>query len=64
MTPGVSILVHAVSRIRRRGVRHHSRLALEIFHNVQEPIVYIGLIVELDLNLIQVGEGVLKRIKC
>lgn len=44
--------------------RRNSRLALEIFHDVQESIVHIGLVVELNLDLVQVGEGILKRIEC
>jgi len=35
------------------------RLALEVFHNVKKPIVHIGLIRELDLDLVQVAERIL-----
>lgn len=35
------------------------RLAFEVFHDVQEPVVDIGLVVELDLNLVQICKSVL-----
>ena len=39
--------------------KRHSRLALEIFHDVKETIVDIGLIVELDFDLVKVSQGIL-----
>ena len=38
------------------------RLALEIFHNIQEPIIYIRLVGKLDLNLIKIAERILFRV--
>jgi len=34
-------------------------LAFEVLHNIKEAIVYIWLVGKLDLNLIQVAEGIL-----
>lgn len=38
----------------------YSRLALKVLHDVEEPIVHIGLVMKLDFDLIQVGEGILR----
>lgn len=37
----------------------NSRLALEIFHDIEEPIIHIGLIGKLHLDLIKVTESIL-----
>lgn len=38
------------------------RLALEVLHYIQEPVVDIGLVVKLDFHLIEVGKGILQGI--
>ena len=35
------------------------RLALEIFHDIQEAIVHIRLVMKLDLDLVQVSQRIL-----
>jgi hypothetical protein len=37
----------------------NKRLAFEILHDVQEPIVYIWLVCELDLDLVEIAQGIL-----
>jgi hypothetical protein len=39
----------------------HPRLALEIFHDVEKPIVYVWVVVELDLDLVEVTQRILKK---
>jgi len=68
MTPGVSIL-WMISK--REGTKSQSiaaeaseevyniRLTLEIFHNIQKPVVDIRLVGELHFDLIKVAEGIL-----
>lgn len=36
------------------------RLALEIFHNIEESIIDVWLVGELDFNLVEVAEGILQ----
>lgn len=36
------------------------RLAFEVFHNVQESIVYVWLIGKLNLDLVEVAERILR----
>jgi len=60
MTPGVSILF-CISVCREPASGSSDlRLTLEIFHNVQEFIIHIRLVVKLNLDLVQVAEGILK----
>lgn len=42
-------------------MQHHLRLAFEVLHYIQEPVVNIRLIVELDFDLVQVCEGILQN---
>jgi hypothetical protein len=42
-------------------MQYYLRLALEVLHYIQEPVINIRLIVELDLNLVQVCEGILQN---
>lgn len=35
------------------------RLALEVLHDVEEAIIYIRLVVKLDLDLVQIRQGIL-----
>ena len=58
MTPGVSILRRSISR-RVQCAPKNIRLTLEILHYIEESVVNIGLIVELDFNLIEIREGIL-----
>ena len=65
MTPGVSILVRLINE-HVQGVIHcgrDSRLAFEVFHDIQKPVIDIWLIRKLDLDLIEVTECVL-QISC
>lgn len=39
----------------------HPRLALEIFHDVEEPIVYVRVVVELHLDLVEVAQRILVK---
>lgn len=39
----------------------HIRLTLKVFHDIEKPVVYIGLVVELDLDLVEVGKSILLR---
>lgn len=61
MTPGVSMLEQMMSFNVGMRMQGYLRLALEILHNVQKSIIDIRLVVELDLNLIQIGESILGR---
>jgi hypothetical protein len=40
-----------------------SRLAFKVFHDVQEPIVHVRLLVELNLDLVKIAEGILEFTK-
>lgn len=35
------------------------RSTTHVFHDVKEAVVYLGLIRELDLDLVQIGQGIL-----
>lgn len=63
MTPGVSMLEFQGQLFMKIGGLFgnflYSRLALEIFHNIKESVVHVGLVHELDLDLVQVTECVL-----
>lgn len=60
ITPGVSILwPFSYSQHVKSGRSYHSRLALEVLHNIKEPVVHIGLLRELDFNLVKVTESIL-----
>jgi len=37
----------------------HLRLAFEVFHDVEEPVVHIRVIAKSDLDLVQITQGVL-----
>lgn len=37
----------------------NSRLAFEVFHNIQELVVDFGLAMELDLDLIEIAQCIL-----
>lgn len=37
----------------------HLRLTFEVFHDVQKPIIYVGLLMKLDLHLVEVAQGIL-----
>lgn len=37
------------------------RLTLEVLHNIKEPVIDIGLVVELNFDLIEVCEGILEQ---
>jgi hypothetical protein len=37
----------------------NSRLAFEIFHNVKESVVHIGLVGKLDFDLIKIAKRIL-----
>lgn len=37
----------------------HSRLALEVFHDVEESVIHIGLLRELDFDLVKVAQSIL-----
>jgi hypothetical protein len=39
----------------------HPRLALEIFHDVKKPIIYVRVVVELDLDLVEVTQRILEK---
>lgn len=39
--------------------RERLRLAFEVFHDIQKPVVHIGLIDEAHLNLVQIAQRVL-----
>ena len=39
------------------------RLTLEVFHNIKESVVNIWLIVELDFDLVEIGESILAKEK-
>jgi hypothetical protein len=58
MTPGVSIL-YSLSASCDDSRQIHSRLTLEVFHDVEKAIVDIGHVTESDLDLIEVAESVL-----
>lgn len=53
--PPLSYLQH----VKSQGHSCHSRLALEVLHDVQEPIIYVWLLRELDFDLVQVAESIL-----
>jgi hypothetical protein len=61
MTPGVSILRPFSFSQRVEGMGHncYSRLALEVLHNVKEPVIHIWLLRELDLDLVKIAESIL-----
>lgn len=40
---------------------NHIRLTLEVLHNIEEPVVDIGLVMKLHLDLVQVGQRILFR---
>ena len=48
-----------ISFIWSSGSRLDLRLTLEIFHNIEEPIVYVRLISKLDLDLIKITKRIL-----
>lgn len=39
----------------------HVRLALEVLHNIKEPVIHIGLVVKLHFDLVEVRQGILSR---
>lgn len=43
----------------KAGHSCHSRLALEVLHYIKEPVIHIGLLRELDFDLIKVAESIL-----
>lgn len=57
MTPGVSMLLWSVVSPEQRI--NHIRLAFKVFHNVEEPIVHVWLVVELYLDLVKIRQGIL-----
>jgi hypothetical protein len=36
-------------------------LTLEIFHDVKKPIIYVRVVVELDLDLVEVTQRILEK---
>ena len=54
MTPGVSILQH-VSQVGSEFIGVAVRLALKVFHDIQEPIIHIRTIDEANFHLIQIA---------
>jgi hypothetical protein len=38
----------------------NSRLALEVLHDVEESVVYVGVLLELNLNLIKITKRILQ----
>lgn len=40
------------------------RLAFEIFHNVEESVINVRLVVKLHLDLVEIGESILNGQKC
>lgn len=61
MTPGVSILylISTTHSLLLPAGRANLRLALEVLHDVKEPVVHIRLVGELDLDLVKIAEGIL-----
>lgn len=51
----------SVLRLAGSRTMAHLRLALEIFHDVEKPIIDVWLLMELDLHLVQVAQSVLHR---
>lgn len=50
-----------ISKLHHRSrVERHLRLTLEILHDVQEFVIYVGLFLELNLDLVKVAQGVLQ----
>lgn len=39
--------------------KEYLRLALEILHYIQKPVVHVGLFNEADLDLIEIAQGIL-----
>lgn len=61
MTPGVSMLGKLASNHDENTSKsmRNSRLALKIFHDIQEPIIHIWLVGKLNLDLIKITERIL-----
>lgn len=59
MTPGVSMLPIVSNPGHVLRASWHLRLALEILHDVEESVVHIGLLRELDLNLVKIAQRIL-----
>lgn len=53
------VAVQLPATCQKAGHSYHSRLALEVLHNIKEPVVHIGLLRELDFDLIKVAESIL-----
>lgn len=45
--------------VKRNGHNWHSRLALEVLHDVEESVIYIRLLRELDFDLVEVAQSIL-----
>ena len=59
ITPGVSILALVSKESSTQCHLQHSRLTLEILHNIQEAVINVGLVVKLNLHLIEICQGIL-----
>lgn len=62
MTPGVSILFPcqvSIEQVDWAWKSASSRLAFEVLHDIEEPIIHIRLVGKLDLDLVEVTEGIL-----
>lgn len=57
MTPGVSILLSLVYNAQQRA--EILRLALEVLHYIQKPVVHVGLFNKADLDLIKIAQSIL-----
>lgn len=57
ITPGVSILLSSVCNAQQQA--EYLRLALEILHYIQKPVIHIGLFNEADLDLVKIAQSVL-----
>ena len=63
MTPGVSILPR-VSTLGQGSLGSlYPRLALEVFHDVEESVIHIWLLMKLDLDLVEVAQCILTKNK-
>lgn len=64
ITPGVSILHHhqSLNRAYESFSALNLRLALEVLHNIKESVIDVRLLGELDLDLIQIAQGILRGV--
>ncbi len=62
MTPGVSILrTRQSGPVTHQHAHEYSRLALEVFHDVEKPVVDVRLVMKLHLDLVEVRQGILRE---